>query len=166
MCFELLFRAGWHANAGRLPEEVPRIHLFRYIPHSTLTNALALACTANHPPTCPLHAHKTISKPWPCPMPYNCALFPGSLLLIAFSKQQMYFPLQFLKFTKYFNSVYDFNEECYHDRFKITEWIYWKFWTWPKNSHQGTLALNLSENIINTTTTTNINMQIWLKLKK
>ena len=43
--------------------------------------SLARACTAHHPETHPLHTHKTITNPWPLPMPNNCSLFPGSLLL-------------------------------------------------------------------------------------
>ena len=31
LCFKLLFKAGWHANAGRLPEGVTQICLFQFI---------------------------------------------------------------------------------------------------------------------------------------
>ena len=42
------------------------------------------ACTEHHPPTHPLHTNKIIINPWPLYMPYNCALFLGSLLLCWF----------------------------------------------------------------------------------
>ena len=42
---------------------------------------LLLACTAHHPPTHPLQESQIISYPWPSPMPYNCAPFPGPVLL-------------------------------------------------------------------------------------
>ena len=35
------------------------------------------------PQTHPLHAHQIITNPWPLPMPYNCALFLGSLLFLS-----------------------------------------------------------------------------------
>ena len=37
--------------------------------------------TAHHPPMHPLHARQIFTNPWLLPMPYNWALFLGSLLL-------------------------------------------------------------------------------------
>ena len=48
--------------------------------HSTLTNVLPHACILHHPPTYPFQAPKFITNP--LHMPYHCALFLGSLLLI------------------------------------------------------------------------------------
>ena len=48
--------------------------------HSHMT--IALACTAHHPSRHPLHACKIRTNPRPLHMPYNCALFRGSLLLL------------------------------------------------------------------------------------
>ena len=54
-------------------------HTYKHTAHSH--TLLAIACTAQHPPTCPLHACQIISNPWPSPMPNHCTLFPGLLLL-------------------------------------------------------------------------------------
>ena len=41
-----------------------------------------LASTPHHLPMCPPQQSQIPSNPWPLPMPYNCVLFRGSLLLL------------------------------------------------------------------------------------
>ena len=66
-------------------------------PHSTDT-PLALASMAPYPPMQLLQHSRILSNLWPLPIPYNCALFLGSLLLsnilirlILVSSKEFYF---------------------------------------------------------------------------
>ena len=67
-------------ETGALLSLLPRLTHTGTTAHSR--TPLALASTAHCPAMHQLHAHKIISNPWLLPMPYHCALFHGTLLLM------------------------------------------------------------------------------------